>query len=191
MERQQEQPDADAPQGDQAMDQGRKEGEARQQQAALRRLTLIVAAINLVLNINLIPFAGIHGAAAATAMSTGRKTIVGAVGVDPDSLLAVKELVFDRRRCTMDGLLQALRDNWQGHETLQAWARFRAPKYGRDDDAADGLAYRVMRLWTDLTWQHTTASTGRGPTSGRTRVGLSPWKARCRTSWSAAGRAST
>ena len=45
--------------------------EARQQQAALRRLTLTVAAVNLILNINLIPFAGIHGAAAATAIATG------------------------------------------------------------------------------------------------------------------------
>jgi len=45
--------------------------EARQQQAALRRLTVTVAALNLILNINLVPFAGIHGAAAATAMATG------------------------------------------------------------------------------------------------------------------------
>lgn len=50
--------------------------EARQQQAALRRLTLIVAAINLVLNINLIPFAGIHGAAAATAIATGAHFLI-------------------------------------------------------------------------------------------------------------------
>jgi len=45
--------------------------EARQQQAALRRLTLTVAAVNLILNVNLIPFAGIHGAAAATTVATG------------------------------------------------------------------------------------------------------------------------
>ncbi len=41
--------------------------EARQQTARLKRLTLVVAVANLILNLNLIPFAGIEGAAMATA----------------------------------------------------------------------------------------------------------------------------
>ena len=32
----------------------------------------------------------------------------------------------------------------RGHDVLQAWARFRAPKYGRDDPEADALARQVM-----------------------------------------------
>jgi len=87
-----------------------------------------------------------------------------------DSLLAIKYLVFDAQKCSMAELIAALRDNWKGHETLQAWARFRAPKYGRDDDAADAMARAVMTVWTDETWKHTTRSTGR-----RFRPGMLSW----------------
>ncbi len=87
-----------------------------------------------------------------------------------DALLAIKYLVFDERRCTMRELVAALRDNWEGHATLRAWARFRAPKYGRDDEAADAMACRVMRLWTEETWRHRTRSTQR-----RFRPGMLSW----------------
>ena len=57
-----------------------------------------------------------------------------------DSLLAIKYLVFDEKICTMAELVQALRDNWKGHEVLQAMAINKAPKYGQDDDQADAMA---------------------------------------------------
>jgi len=87
-----------------------------------------------------------------------------------DSLLAIKYLVYDKQICSMSELVQALRDNWQGHEKLQATAINRAPKYGQDDDAADALAKQVMDLWCRETWQHTTVSTQR-----RFRPGMLSW----------------
>lgn len=87
-----------------------------------------------------------------------------------DSLLAVKYLVFDKKECTMDELIRALRDNWEGHEVLQARAKNRAPKYGRDDNEADEMARKVMELWTEETWKHATKSTGR-----RFRPGMLSW----------------
>ncbi len=87
-----------------------------------------------------------------------------------DSLLAIKYLVFDKKKCTMAELITALKDNWQGHEVLQAIARNKAPKYGRDDDEADAMAKKVMDLWCDETWQHRTRSTGR-----RFRPGMLSW----------------
>jgi formate C-acetyltransferase len=87
-----------------------------------------------------------------------------------DSLLAVKYLVFDRKECTMAELAAALRDNWRGHEKLQARAVNRAPKYGRDDDEADAMGRRVMELWTGETWKHRTRSTHR-----QFRPGMLSW----------------
>jgi formate C-acetyltransferase len=87
-----------------------------------------------------------------------------------DSLLAMKYLVFDEKKATMAELIGALEANWEGHETLQAWAKYRAPKYGRDDDEADEMARKVMDLWTAETWKHQTASTHR-----RFRPGMLSW----------------
>jgi len=87
-----------------------------------------------------------------------------------DSLLAVKYLVYDEKKCTMAELTQALKDNWEGHEVLQTLAKNRAPKYGRDDDDADRMALAVMKAWTDETWKHRTKSTGR-----RFRPGMLSW----------------
>ena len=87
-----------------------------------------------------------------------------------DSLLAVKYLVFDEKVCSMTELVQALRDNWEGHAALQARARFKAPKYGRDDDQADTIAKAVMEGWAEETWKHHTNSTGR-----QFRPGMLSW----------------
>lgn len=87
-----------------------------------------------------------------------------------DSLLAIKYLVYDQKICTMDELIQALRDNWVGHEKLQARALHKAPKYGRDDDQADEMGRRVMELWSEETWKHRTRSTDR-----QFRPGMLSW----------------
>lgn len=87
-----------------------------------------------------------------------------------DSLLAIKYLVYDKKFCTLPELVAALKDNWVGHEVLQAQAQNKAPKYGRDDDEADALGLRVMETWTEETWQHATRSTGR-----RFRPGMLSW----------------
>jgi formate C-acetyltransferase len=87
-----------------------------------------------------------------------------------DSLLAVKYLVFDKKECTMEELIQALKDNWKGHEVLQAKALNRAPKYGRDEDTADEMGKKVMELWTDETWKYKTSVTGK-----QFRPGMLSW----------------
>jgi formate C-acetyltransferase len=87
-----------------------------------------------------------------------------------DSLLAVKYLVFDEKKCTSAELVRALKDNWKGHELLQTMAKNRAPKYGRDDDEADRMALAVMKVWSEETWKHETKSTNR-----RFRPGMLSW----------------
>ncbi len=87
-----------------------------------------------------------------------------------DSLLAIKHLVYEQKKCTMAQLIKALKDNWQGHEVLQAMAKNKAPRYGRDDDEADAMARKVMELWCNETWRHKTVSTGR-----QFRPGMLSW----------------
>ncbi|MBN1689916.1 MAG: hypothetical protein JW901_02705 [Dehalococcoidia bacterium] len=87
-----------------------------------------------------------------------------------DSLLAIKYLVFDQKECTMQELIQALKDNWKGHEVLQARALNKAPKYGRDDDQADNLGKDVMDLWAGETWKYRTSATGK-----QYRPGMLSW----------------
>lgn len=76
-----------------------------------------------------------------------------------DSLLAVKYMVFDKKVCTMEELITALKNNWEGYEKLQAIAKYKTPKYGRDDDVADELARKFMELWSEETWKHKTTAT--------------------------------
>lgn len=87
-----------------------------------------------------------------------------------DSLLAIRYLVFEQKLCTMDTLIKALQANWKGYEILQAQAKNRAPKYGRDDDAADALAARLMKDWSDMVWKHRTVST-----NAQYRPGMLSW----------------
>jgi formate C-acetyltransferase len=87
-----------------------------------------------------------------------------------DSLLAIKHLVFDKKICTMAELLQALKDNWEGHQVLQAQALNKAPKYGRDEDGADEMGRQVMDLWAEEAWAHQSTVTGR-----QFRPGMLSW----------------
>ncbi|MGD0857309.1 MAG: pyruvate formate lyase family protein, partial [Dehalococcoidia bacterium] len=87
-----------------------------------------------------------------------------------DSLLSIKTLVFDKKECTMKELVEALKDNWKGHEVLQAKAINKTPKYGRDDDLADDMGSKVMELWTDESWKYKTSVTGK-----QYRPGMLSW----------------
>jgi formate C-acetyltransferase len=70
----------------------------------------------------------------------------------------------------MAEMIEALMANWDGFEKLQAKARFKTPKYGRDDDEADAMAAQVMELWCEETWKYKTISTNR-----RFRPGMLSW----------------
>lgn len=57
-----------------------------------------------------------------------------------DSLAAIKQLVFDEKRFTGAELLQAVKDNWEGHDILYALVNSsKVHHYGNDDDYADEL----------------------------------------------------
>ncbi len=73
-------------------------------------------------------------------------TACGAVDVG-DSLAAIKKLVFDDRKITMDQLCDALDKNFEGYDELRRML-LKAPKYGNDDDYADEQVAWVMRVYS-------------------------------------------
>ncbi|MDD6311198.1 MAG: formate C-acetyltransferase/glycerol dehydratase family glycyl radical enzyme [Firmicutes bacterium] len=57
-----------------------------------------------------------------------------------DSLAAIKQLVFDEKKFTGAELLQAVKDNWEGHDVLYHLVNSsKVHHYGNDDDYADEL----------------------------------------------------
>ena len=72
------------------------------------------------------------------------------IGTLTDSLSAVKYHVFDKRSMTMGELLELLRNNFEGSEKFRRMFLNDTPKYGNDDDYADGIAQSVFRMYFDL-----------------------------------------
>jgi formate C-acetyltransferase/benzylsuccinate synthase len=62
-----------------------------------------------------------------------------------DSLAAVKKLVFDEKKYTMDQLVTALEANWEGYEEMRLDFVRKAPKWGNDDDYVDDIMLRCLR----------------------------------------------
>ena len=56
-----------------------------------------------------------------------------------NALVAMKKLIFEDKTVTMAELLQALKDNWEGHEEMRQ-KFLDAPKFGNDDDYVDMFA---------------------------------------------------
>ena len=62
-----------------------------------------------------------------------------------DSLAAIRKIVFEDKRLTMQEVLDALACNFEGREDVQAILR-NAPKYGNDDEYADAIGLEIDRL---------------------------------------------
>lgn len=62
-----------------------------------------------------------------------------------DSLAAVKKLVYDDKKYTMDQLMEAIKTNWEGKEAMRLDFVNNAPKWGNDDDYVDDIMVRCLR----------------------------------------------
>jgi formate C-acetyltransferase len=67
-----------------------------------------------------------------------------------DALMAVKRLVYEEGRLDPQALLQALREDFQGHEPLRQILLKGAPKYGNDESEVDDLAQRITSHFIQL-----------------------------------------
>ena len=66
------------------------------------------------------------------------------IGTITDSLTSIKYNVFDKKKFNMEELLNALSDNFEGHEAIYNMVVNKTPKYGNDDDYADELMQDVF-----------------------------------------------
>ncbi len=87
-----------------------------------------------------------------------------------DSVAAVKKLVYDEKRLTMQELTNAIRANFEGYEDVRQMLRSKAPKFGNDDDYADGIAHDLSTYWANEAFKHSNPYTGR-----KYRAGYLSW----------------
>lgn len=75
-----------------------------------------------------------------------------------DALGVIDTLIYRQKKITWDQLLQAMKDNWKGHEELRQLCVNGVPKYGNDNDYADDWVAYGMDTWCDsVDWINTRA----------------------------------
>jgi formate C-acetyltransferase len=76
-----------------------------------------------------------------------------------DSLVAIKKLVFEDQKLTMEELLEAVDANFEGKEAIRQMC-LNAPKYGNNDRYADGIGHDIEEFFIRLTRNYESAFGG-------------------------------
>ncbi len=81
-----------------------------------------------------------------------RTTYIQGVGIGSltDSMAAVKYHVFDKKTLSMEELLDAMKNDFEGKEELRQILVNKTPKYGNDDDYADSIATELFNAYFDV-----------------------------------------
>jgi formate C-acetyltransferase len=69
------------------------------------------------------------------------------LGSITDSLTSIKYNIYDKEYTTMEELLRAMKNNFQGFESLRNRLVYETPKYGNDDDYADRIMQRIFESY--------------------------------------------
>ena len=65
------------------------------------------------------------------------------LGTLTDCFTTLKKHVFEEKRYSMDEMLAAVADNFEGHEVMRQYIRYHTPFFGNDDEYADSIAVRI------------------------------------------------
>lgn len=71
-------------------------------------------------------------------------------GTVADSLSAIEHFVFTKKNLSMNELVQALKDNFKGHEVTQALLWKKAPKYGNNNESVDKNAVKLIQAFVNI-----------------------------------------
>lgn len=87
-----------------------------------------------------------HDVSAGGAMyNFGPGVVWSGLATYADSMAAIKKLVFDDKKYTLDEINTALKAEFKGYEQVKADC-LKAPKYGNDDDYADLIAAELINF---------------------------------------------
>ncbi len=67
-----------------------------------------------------------------------------------DSLMTIKKLVYEEKRISLDELINALKDDFEGHEALHARITNKVPKFGSGDPETTQMAQELQNWLYDL-----------------------------------------
>lgn len=102
-----------------------------------------------------------------------RYNFIGPQGVGAgnvaDGLSAINYLVFNEKKVTGETFLEALKNNWEGHEALHALVNSsKVPHFGNDEQEADQLGWFGAKTYCELLERRPT------PHGGEFQAGLYP-----------------
>ncbi len=89
---------------------------------------------------------GVDGYARGMKYNTTIYTIAGLATL-VDSLCAIRRFVFEEKRITLEGMLDALKADWAGYEDLRAAILADGEKYGNGSDRADELMVSLCKTF--------------------------------------------
>lgn len=72
------------------------------------------------------------------------------IGTITDSLAAIKYNVYDEKKFTMEKLIEAIENNFEGNEIIRNIVKNKTPKYGNDDDYADEIMTSVFDTYNKI-----------------------------------------
>jgi len=75
--------------------------------------------------------------------------ILAEVSNTADGLAAIKKLIYEDQTLTWPELVDALKVDYLGHETLRQRLLNRVPKYGNDDDYVDRIVQEITEFFCD------------------------------------------
>jgi formate C-acetyltransferase len=67
-----------------------------------------------------------------------------------DSLAAVKTLVYDQKKVTLNELARILTADWKGYEKLQSYVKNRIEKWGNNQACVDNIGRDVVDFYTSI-----------------------------------------